>query len=170
MRAAGLQVVPLDDGLRPWALELVRERWGSTRIVTRGRVHRVEELAGYVALLDGEPAGLVTYHPQGSAWEIVSLDSLIDGKGVGTALIETVRHAAIGAGARRLWLITTNDNLGALRFYQRRGFRLSALYPGAMDEARALKPEIPPVGEHGIPIRDEIELVIDLAAGEEHHD
>jgi hypothetical protein len=86
------------------------------------------------------------------------------GQGVGTALIEAVKVAAIEAGCRRLWLMTTNDNLHALGFYQRRGFRLVAVYPGAVDAARLLKPEIPLLGNDGIPIRDEIELEIALFA------
>jgi hypothetical protein len=60
--------------------------------------------------------------------------------------------------------VTTNDNLGALAFYQRLGFRLSALRPGAVDEARAtLKPEIPATGEEGLPLRDELELSFPLS-------
>ena len=60
-------------------------------------------------------------------------------------------------------MVTTNDNLDALRFYQRRGFRLDRLRPGAVDVSRdTLKPEIPRTGEHGIPLRDEVELVMSL--------
>lgn len=73
--------------------------------------------------------------------------------GTGTALVEAV---AGDAGARRLRLVTTNDN--ALRFYQRRGFRLAELHVGAVDEARRLKPTIPTIGDHGIPLRDELVL------------
>lgn len=62
----------------------------------------------------------------------------------------------------RLWLITTNDNVGALVFYQKAGFRLVAVYPDAVNQARKLKPQIPLVAENGIPIRDEIELALDL--------
>ena len=75
-------------------------------------------------------------------------------------------RAARGGGpdrARRAWLparglTTTNDNVDALRFYQRHGFRLVELRPGAVDAARRLKPEIPATGAHGIPLRDELEL------------
>ena len=94
--------------------------------------------------------------------EVVTLDSLRPGRGIGTALIEAVKSAASAAGCRRLWLITTNDNLHALGFYQKRGFRLVAVHPGAVDAARRLKPEIPLNGNDGIPIRDEIELEIVL--------
>ena len=67
-----------------------------------------------------------------------------------------VEQQAREAGARRIWLITTNDNLDVLRFYQRRGYRLAAVFPGAVDEARKQKPTIPLTGFYGIPIRDEI--------------
>ena len=80
-------------------------------------------------------------------------------RGTGTALIEAIETLARDAGCTRLWLITTNDNVDALRFYQRRGFRLAKLHAGAVDDARArLKPGIPRVGDHGIPLRDELEL------------
>jgi N-acetylglutamate synthase-like GNAT family acetyltransferase len=77
----------------------------------------------------------------------------------GTALVAAVERLAAQQGCRRLWLLTTNDNLDGLRFYQRRGFRLAALHTGAVDDSRArMKPEIPPVGDYGIPLRDEVEL------------
>jgi len=105
---------------------------------------------------------LVTFQITGDACEIVTLDSLIEDRGIGTGLIEAVSTAASAVGCRRLWLITTNDNLHALGFYQKRGFRLAAVHPGAVDAARKLKPEIPLIGNDGIPIRDEIELEIVL--------
>jgi len=82
--------------------------------------------------------------------------------GSGTALMEAVAAAARDAGCRRVWLITTNDNLRALRFYQRRGFRLAALHRDALDRSRELKPSIPDVGLDGIPLRDELELELTL--------
>jgi GNAT superfamily N-acetyltransferase len=81
---------------------------------------------------------------------------------VGTALLDAVKRIALEAGCRRVYLTTTNDNLRALRFYQRRGFRLVAVYAGAVDRARAHKPQIPAIGMHGIPIRDEIELECEI--------
>ncbi len=152
------EVRPLEPGDRAWVADLLTGHWGSTAVVSRGRVHRADTLPGFAALLDGQPVGLVTYHVEGEACEIVSLDSLAGGKGVGTALIEAVRRVAVEAGCRRLWLITTNDNLAALRFYQKRGFRLVAVHRDALDVSRRLKPEIPLLGIDGIPLRDEIEL------------
>ena len=72
------------------------------------------------------------------------------------------RQAAREAGCGRVWLITTNDNLRALRFYQRRGFRLVAVHPDALERSRELKPSIPEIGLDGIPLRDELELELTL--------
>jgi GNAT superfamily N-acetyltransferase len=88
----------------------------------------------------------------------VSLNAVRRLSGIGSALLAAVEAAARQAGSRGAWVITTNDNLDALRLYQRRGYRLAAVHPGAMDETRRLKPGIPDAGKHGIPLRDEIEL------------
>jgi RimJ/RimL family protein N-acetyltransferase len=87
-----------------------------------------------------------------------SLHSVEQGSGVGSALIEAVKKAAIAARCKRMWLITTNDNTAAMRFYQKRGFVLVAVHRNALERSRKLKPEIPLVGMDGIPLRDEIEL------------
>ena len=128
---------------RPWVRALLTQRWHSPRIVTRGRVHQTDDLTGFVAEVGGERAGLVTHRIDAGECEIVSLDSLAEGQGVGSALVAAVRQTARDAGCARLWLITTNDNLRALRFYQKRGFVLVAVHANALDISRRLKPEIP---------------------------
>jgi GNAT superfamily N-acetyltransferase len=104
---------------------------------------------------------MLTYVPD-PGWEqceVLTLHATEQWRGVGTALIETVEQPAAGHGCTRLWLITTNDSVDALRFYQRRGFRLAAVHLRAVDYSRSmLKPEIPVAGAYGIPVRDEIEL------------
>ncbi|GAA0955117.1 N-acetyltransferase [Virgisporangium aurantiacum] len=116
---------------------------------------------------DGGIAGVLTYDVVGTECEVLTLHAAVQWAGAGTALVDAVRGIAARAGCRTLWVLTTNDNVEGLRFYQRRGFRLSALRPGAVDESRrTLKPRIPPTGFHGIPLRDEIELVMPLE-GEE---
>jgi GNAT superfamily N-acetyltransferase len=107
----------------------------------------------------GALVGLLTYRHEGVDCEVSTLYVTESWRGVGTALMEAVVDAARRAGCQRLWLVTTNDNVDALRFYQRRGFRLAELRPGAVDESRTgLKPSIPEVGDHGIGIHDEIVL------------
>ncbi|MCI0394418.1 MAG: GNAT family N-acetyltransferase [Chloroflexi bacterium] len=160
---AGLSIVALDEQQRPWANELLAAEWGAAdRIVTRGRVYDATALPGFVALDQGRPVGLLTYRLEGDECEIISLNSLAEGQGIGTALLAAAQEAARAAGCWRLWLITTNDNLAALRFYQRRGFTLAALYPNSLEESRRLKPQIPLIGLDGIPLRDEIELEMRL--------
>ena len=107
----------------------------------------------------GVLAGVLTYVLEGDGCEILTLHAAERWRGAGTALIDEVERLALDAGCRRVWLITTNDNIDGLRFYQRRGFHLVQLHAGAVDRSReSLKPEIPETGEYGIPIRDELEL------------
>ena len=129
------------------------------------RVARLEELVrplDHPALVaeDGERlVGVLTYVLAGRECEILTLHTAARWRGTGTALIAGVEEIARNAGCARLWVLTTNDNVDALRFYQRRGFRLAALNPGAVDRSRTqLKPEIPEHGAYGIPIRDELVL------------
>ena len=147
---------------RPWVRDLLTQRWHSPRIVTRGRVHQANELPGFVAELAGERAGLLPYRRDAGQGEIVSLDSLAEGQGLGSALVTAVRKAACDAQCVRLWLVTTNDNLRALRFYQKRGFVLATIHRNALEISRRLKPEIPLSGIDGIPLRDEIEFEMTL--------
>jgi RimJ/RimL family protein N-acetyltransferase len=130
-------------------------------------VYRPHELPGFVALMDERPVGCVTVNVSDRACEIVTLNSLHPGRGIASALIEAVQDHARRAGWRRIWVVTTNDNLDALRFYQRRGFVLVALRRNAVDAARQIKPQIPRVGMHGIPIRDEIELEMRLTGDDD---
>lgn len=151
---------PLTDADRAWVREFMIEHWGDEIAVVHDTIYRPVELPGFAAFLNEEVAGLVTYHIKGDACEIVTLDSLQEGLGIGTRLIEAVREAAIRERCTRLWLVTTNDNTLAFRFYQKRGFRLIAVRPGAVEAARRIKPKIPLIGNDGIPIRDELELEI----------
>jgi len=152
-------VTPSD---RAWVVATLQGSWGSTLVVSRGRCHDAACLPALVAVEDGERLGLLTYavvEAGGSREaEVVSLDAVRPGLGAGTALLAAVQRLAAASGWRRLWLVTTNDNLDALRFYQRRGWRLVAVHPDALEESRRLKPSIPTVGSFGIPLRDELEL------------
>ena len=154
-----LRLRPIGDADRPAVRALVIALWGSAVAVGHGTVFELAELPGLIAERDGEATGLLTYEVRGDTMEVVSINAFPPHGGAGTALLEAaVRTARDEHGCRRVVLTTTNDNVDALRFYQRRGFRLVALRPGAVDAARALKPEMPAIGAHGIPLRDELEL------------
>ncbi len=145
----------LTEADRAWLRAEAPRLFGAQVVISRGVAHPVAELDGF--LIPEE--GLATYRCEADDCELVTIDAFTPLRGVGTRLLEAVEEAARARGCRRVWLITTNDNLEALRFYQRRGYRLSALYPGAVDDvSRVLKPQIPTVGEFGIPLRDELEL------------
>jgi ribosomal protein S18 acetylase RimI-like enzyme len=161
--------VPAEFEIRPLVKEdralveaLMVEVWGGSTVVSRGKVSHPGTLPGFLVHQDGKGLGLLTYRIDGRECEIVTLQSRVERRGVGTALIEAARSTASKAGCDRLWLVSTNDNTDAIRFYQRRGFVLAAVHRNAVRESRQLKPEIPEIGLHGIPIRDEIELEMAL--------
>jgi GNAT superfamily N-acetyltransferase len=137
------EIHKLENIYRPWARQLLEAEWGGTIVVSRGRIHDASKLPGLIALDGSRPLGLATYRIDADSCELVSLNSLIHGVGIGSTLVSEVNDIARSAGCHRLWLITTNDNTPALRFYQKNGFRLVALHRDALVESRNLKPSIP---------------------------
>lgn len=136
--------------------------WGGEEMVSRGHVYRPEQLEGFVVEDANEWIGLLTFFFRDNECEVTSLDSLREGHGIGSTLIGKVIEEAQARSCKRLFLITTNDNLNALGFYQKRGFELVTLYRGAVNKSRKIKPSIPLIGMNNIPLRDEIELEIIL--------
>ena len=148
-----------------WAQVVLDREMGGRWQARRGELVDVLALPGFVAEEGAECVGILTYRIEEDDCELAVLVALRARGGIGSALVDALL-AAVGHLAR-IWVVTTNDNLDALRFYQRRGFVLSALRPGAVDTAREkLKPSISPVGEYGIPLRDEIELELRPGAKE----
>ena len=142
---------------RGWAEAFMNDRFGGALQARRGELIDVLALPGFVAERNGRLVGVVTYRRESNECELAFIAALERHVGVGTALLEALLEAV--AECERIWLVTTNDNLEALRFYQRRGFVLSALRPGAVvDSRQSLKPQIASVGAFGIPLRDELEL------------
>jgi len=155
---------------RDWIVRTLVERWGSTTIITRDRRCEAAALEALVAVdatseQESERVGLLTYRVDREGLEVVTIDALRARSGIGAALLARATQVARDAGATRVWLITTNDNLRAIRFYERRGFRIIAVHRGAVDRARMLKPSIPLVAENGIELHDELELELILALG-----
>lgn len=140
-----------------WIKQVFISRWDGEFVLSLGKIHKPEDLEGYIAELDGKKVGLLTYQRLKSEIEITSIDVFVEHKGIGRELIKTVFSDA-SHKIRRIWLTTTNDNFRALKFYQKLGFHLIKVYPDVLKEARKLKPSIPLIGEDGIPLRDELEL------------
>ena len=156
-------ILRLADPDHPTLRKFWSEHWGADFMVVRGRVFRPDDLEGFIAVDGAEWVGLVTFYFEASVCEIMSLDSLRPGLGIGTSLIKVVEEVARQTGCQTLRLVTTNDNTHALRFYQKLGFELVALRRQAVNESRKIKPSISALGLDGIPIRDEIELELRLA-------
>jgi len=149
-------------GEHAWIERFLTGAWGSTTVVSRGTAHDASRLPALLAVENSEIVGLATFRLADGDCELVTLDALRPGQGIGSALLSAVGEDAGRHGCDRLWLITSNDNLNAIHFYQRRGMRLVAVHRGAIDEARRIKPSIPLIGEHGIPIHDEVEFELPL--------
>ena len=151
--SAVLRVRPLRDDERGWVRHEAEALWGARIVVAHGVVHEPESLEGFVGEDGGRRVGLLTYLARDDACEIVTIDAFEPGRGIGTVLLDSVK----ALGHRRLWLVTTNDNIRAQRFYERSGFRLVAVREGEIERSRRLKPQIPDVGQAGVPIRDKLE-------------
>ncbi|WP_226087712.1 GNAT family N-acetyltransferase [Mesobacillus sp. S13] len=139
-------------------IDFFKLHWGSPEMVISSGVYDCSTLDGFAIVKENNIIGLVTYVIIDAECEIISLDSTEEGKGIGTSLVKEVENIALEKKCTLIKLITTNDNLLALKFYQKRGFVISKVINNAVEKARKLKPEIPLVGNDGIPIRDEIEL------------
>jgi N-acetylglutamate synthase-like GNAT family acetyltransferase len=147
------------------AVDAIHEAtWGGPIVVGHGVSYDLRTLATLVAVDDaGTVLGALAYHVGGDVLEVVSVAAAgTGGGGAGSVLLTAAADEARGQGLRRVWLITTNDNLPALRFYQRRGMRITAVSPGAVDEARRRKPSIPLTGNDGIELHDELTLQLRL--------
>ena len=142
--------------------EILMREWSCPPCISRGRAIDTTMLPGFVSLCDNKINGVVTYNIEGSECEITTLNSFDENKGVGTALINATLAAAKEKGCSRLWLITTNDDINAIRFYQLKGFELAAVHINAMDLSRKMKPSIPLLGMDNIPIKHEFEFEIRL--------
>ena len=158
-----LEIARLTDSDRAVLRRFWNAQWGGDFQVVHGRVFRLDDLDGFTARESGEWLGLVNFYIEEDFCEVILLDSLRPGQGVGTALLRAVEQTALQAGCQAIKLTTTNDNTLALRFYQRLGYQLTALRPGAVKASRRIKPSIPELGLDDIPIRDEIDLELPLA-------
>jgi GNAT superfamily N-acetyltransferase len=155
--------------------------WGEPRVAAGGRLYDLRTLPALVATRDvverfaprgagtdeaHEPTeqiiGVLTYEIAGDAIEVVSIEADPPRLGTGTALLAAAVNLGFAEGLARLWLVTTNDNVDALRFYQRRGLHILEVRPDGVARSREVKPSIPLIGSYGIPMRDEIVLGRDL--------
>jgi ribosomal protein S18 acetylase RimI-like enzyme len=152
---------PVEREDRLMVEQVLVQMWGAIKVyaVTLGGLVDASVLPGWIAEQSGTVVGLLTYRMSGSTLDLVTINAYRSGAGIGTVLIEKLAAQAPALGAKRIRVAVTNDNTDALRFYQRRGFHLIGVRSDAMTKARRRhKPDIPELGHHGIPIRDELDL------------
>ena len=153
-----MKIFPINQSSRSRINAFLVHHWFTTDMVVHGECIDLGKSDGLYALEHEEITGLVTYRIRQNEMEILSLDSVYENRGIGTALLNAAIQTAMNRQCSRIMLITTNDNIKALSFYQKRGFDMVRLYRNAVEQARAIKPEIPLTGENGIPVKHEIEL------------
>src|SRR3712207_5113088 len=157
-----ISVSPIERGDRPWVFGPLDAAFGGVPVARKGALIAASVLPGFVATDGGRPVGLLTYDAVRGEYEIVAIISAEKGLGIGRALMDAVRDHAVAAGCHRLWLITTNDNVGALRFYQRWGMDLCAFYRHGARRSREVKPDLPEWGADGIRLDHELEFELPL--------
>lgn len=153
-----MEYVFINEENRKDVTDFIIKHWLSAEMVIRGGIVDMTEVDGIAVLENKKIIALLTFVVNGNVCEIISLDSLAERKGIGTSMIEKIIAFARQKHCKKVIVVTTNDNMNAIRFYQKRGFDMVKLYHNALDASRRLKPQIPLIGENGIPLRHEIEF------------
>lgn len=139
--------------------DFMAKRWGSPRMLVGMHTYDVTEIEAQ-GLYDRD-GGLLAF----ASWKLrdrtvvlCALHALQEGNGFATRMLEEIKQLARRQGARSIRAMVTNDNMPALVFYQKNGFRLSTLYVGAVDAYRPVMPGMLTHGYLGLPIHDALEL------------
>ena len=138
--------------------EFIRQQWYTTTMIIRGKEIDMTQTEGFYVKEQEDIIGLITYFVSDDVLEVISLNSLRENQGIGTKLVDAVIREAKDRKLKKILVVTTNDNINAIKFYQKRGFDMACLYQNALDISRKIKPEIPLIGDHSIPLRHEIEF------------
>lgn len=153
-----MQINELTEQDRKWVSERTELLFGGDFVVSKEVVHNPAKLPGFVISEGTDRIGIATYNIVEDNCELVTIDSLCQWQGIGSALLEAIEEAAKDAGCSTIWSITSNDNLDVLRFLQRRGFCIKEVRVGIAEQIRLIKPGMQEIGHYNIPVRDEIEL------------
>lgn len=105
---------------------------------------------------------MATFAARADGVEVITIQSLVEGTGIGCSLMDRPLLHASESGAPRLWLTMTNDNVRAFGFYQRCGMDLVRLVHGGVDVSCRVKPSIPLNGHGGVPLRHELQFELQL--------
>jgi len=157
-----IEIHPIEPTDIPAIHQAVETLWGSHVIIVHLEQYNCDDLPGFAAYIEGDLVGFLHYEIRDEVCEVMTLASLTNTRGIGTALMSAAERIAAEENCTCLQVTTTNDNLHAIAFYQHRGFRIKEVYPGRIEQARKIKPSIPLIGESSIPIEDEILLEKEL--------
>jgi len=160
--STGIEIQTITPETRQAVTDFIFNHWFGTIMMIRGEAIDMTQVPGFITIEGGRLTGVVTYIVRGRVCEITSLDSVIENRGVGSRLIAAVVSRARELNCERVQLLTTNDNIKAISFYQKHGFDLAGVNLNAIDREREVKPSIPLIGQNGIPIRHEIDFVMPL--------
>ena len=152
----------ITDADRSGVAEFIERHWHSPISMSRGHVFYPHKERGFIERRDGRIVGLLTYHLDAEGMEILTLNATLEGEGIGSSLMLDAIDKARHVGCHKVFLATTNDRLRVIGFYQRLGFRMTAVNLDVVDEARKIKPQIPRVGERGVPIHDEVVMELNI--------
>lgn len=155
-----MQLHEISNEYRDAVNKILYDEWHCPPSVSKGKVIDTTILPGYLFIENEVIKGVVTYNIENEECEIVTLNSFEENRGIGTALMNGVLKVARKSNCKRVWLITTNDDINAIRFYQKKGFELKAAHINAIEISRKLKPSIPFIGMDNIPIKHELEFEI----------
>ncbi len=150
------------DSDREEVARFIEKHWRSRIVMSGGKAFQPHLGDGFLERRDGDIVGLLTYHIDERGMEILTLNSVLEGQGIGSSLLLSAIDRARDRGCEKIWLTTTNDRLRIIDFHQRLGFRMMAINLGVVDEARKIKPQIPLVGERGVPVHDEIVMELEI--------
>lgn len=153
-----MKVVHTNNINKQVLIDLFIDSWGDDEMVVSSGTYQLSDLPGFVAYDETEIIGVITYIIRNDQIEIISLDSFRENVGIGSQLLKKLEEISDEKEITNISVITTNDNLNALKFYQKRGYSIAKVIPNAVEKARKQKPSIPQFAENGIPIRDEIVL------------
>ena len=158
----------MEGRTEPVDQEYIRQYWEGTwgiPVVSTRRSYEPEDVQGLVYRDEwGEPQGLITWHIDGDSAELVSVDAYQQGRHIGGRLLIAAETELHKRGVRHLMIVTTNDNLRAIGFYVRHGYRITKLDLDGVERVRELKPDVPRTGHDGLPLRDMLELSKELEA------
>jgi GNAT superfamily N-acetyltransferase len=152
----------MTDAEREEVAQFIERHWHSRAVISHGCTIYPHQERAFIDRRDDAIVGLLTFRTDDAGMELLTLNTTIEGAGIGTQLMLSAIETARREGHVRIWLTTTNDNLRVIGFNQRLGFRMVSIHLGAVDEARLSKPQIPRFGARGIAIQDEIVMELQV--------